>query len=178
MGAAVSPEKAEGRTRHGEAATANEVQSQVAGHGPVPKSVERSLTLVAISPHQPVRRPAGNQPVVVLNHPDADLPEVARIMAVIRRYRGAVRKVALSRRTLDALEVPDGPPRPGPGGVQERFLLKLRLRRLNGKKYRVVDGAAPSGGPAAGFGCWFCGRVFVSQETWVAHRRRHLVDRK
>lgn len=160
---------------------------------PSPKGLERTLKLVAISPYQRVRRPAGNQPVVVLNHPDADIPEVARIMEVINRYKGAVRKVALSRRTLRALsaagaEVPEDPTGlPAQcdgrqnGRVQERFLLRLKLRRLNGKKYKVVGGASPSREAAAAaisFCCWFCGRVFKSQETWVLHRRRHLMEWK
>ncbi|XP_029690656.1 uncharacterized protein znf518a isoform X1 [Takifugu rubripes] len=158
---------------------------------PTPKSLERTLKLVAISPYQRVRRPAGNQPVVVLNHPDADIPEVARIMEVINRYKGAVRKVVLSRRTLRALsaagaEVPKDPtglPAECDGHqnscVQERFLLRLKLRRLSGKKYKVVGGASPSREAAAvRFCCWFCGRVFGSQETWVLHRRRHLMEWK
>lgn len=154
---------------------------------PAPKGLERTLKLVAISPYQPVRRPAGNQPVVVLNHPDADIPEVARIMEVINRYKGAVRKVALSRTTLSALaaasaDVPEAKDPTGgrrDGCVQERFLLKLKLRRLGRKKYAVVGGARPGGGAAAvSFCCWFCGRVFVSQETWVIHRQRHLMEWK
>ncbi|XP_054455676.1 zinc finger protein 518A isoform X2 [Anoplopoma fimbria] len=70
---------------------------------PLPKHLERTLKLVAINPSQPVKRPMGDQPVVVLNHPDANIPEVARIMEVINRYRGEVQKVVLSRRTANAL---------------------------------------------------------------------------
>lgn len=202
MGAAVSPETTDERTRdeaasadsepglcsHGDVPTALALQLE---RRPAPKSVERILKLVAINPYQPVRHPAGNQPVVVLNHPDADVPEVARVMEVINRYKGAVRKVALSRRTLNALcgasgAVPEaegamgGPPQPGEGSssVQERFLLKLKLRRLSKKKYQVVDGHSPSREPALRFGCWFCGRVFTSQEMWVTHRQRHLMEWK
>ncbi|XP_067100261.1 zinc finger protein 518A [Osmerus mordax] len=36
--------------------------------------------------------PRRNQPVVVLNHPDADIPEVAAIMRLVNRYKGAVSK--------------------------------------------------------------------------------------
>lgn len=198
MSAAVSPEKTDERRREGEAPAdcgpdrcshvdvpaAKAIQPELS-----PKSVERTLKLVAISPYQPVRRPAGNQPVVVLNHPDADLPEVARIMEVINRYKGAVRKVALSRRTLNALCAASGAVAGATGGrphsegddcgcVQERFLLKLKLRRLSRKKYQVVDGASPGRDPALSFGCWFCGRVFTSQQMWVLHRQRHLVEWK
>lgn len=200
LSSAVSPEKTAERTRDGEAPadsgpdvssrgdvpTAKAIQSEPsAAVGLLPKSVERTLKLVAISPYQPVRRPAGNQPVVVLNHPDADLPEVARIMEVINRYKGAVRKVALSRRTLNALceakEATGGRPQlegRDSSCVQERFLLRLKLRRMSRKKYQVVDGASPSRDPAICFCCWFCGRVFTSQEMWVIHRRRHLVEWK
>lgn len=156
------------------------------------KNLERTLKLVAINPSQLVKRPAGDQPVVVLNHPDADIPEVARIMEVINRYRGEVQKVVLSRRTVKALSAMSGEApethdptdaRPdsaghGKNSVQERFLLKLTLRRLSRKKYEVVGAVSPSGDVARKFRCWFCGRVFASQEPWMAHRQRHLIEWK
>lgn len=159
---------------------------------PVPKNLERTLKLVAISPSQLVKRPAGDQPVVVLNHPDADIPEVARIMEVINRYRGEVQKVILSRRTAIALsamngEAPktkdptDAPPDSaghGRNSVQERFMLKLKLRRLSRKKYEVVGAVSPSRDAETKFRCWFCGRVFASQESWMTHRQRHLMEWK
>lgn len=134
---------------------------------------------MAISPSQPVKRPAGDQPVVVLNHPDADTPEVARIMEVVHRYRGEVQKVVLSRRTADALsaEASDLEDSAGSASVQERFLLRLKFRRLSRKKYEVVGAGSP--GAAAGassFRCWFCGRVFACREAWMSHRQRHLTD--
>lgn len=157
---------------------------------PAPKSLERILNLVAINPYQLVKHPTGDQPVVVLNHPDADIPEVARIMEVIHRYKGEVRKVVLSRRTVIALsalkgEVPtagnpaDGQPDSGTCGrnfVQERFILKLRLRRMSRKKYKVVGAVSPRGGDYTRFRCWYCGRVFASQEMCEVHRQRHLVE--
>ncbi|XP_071337409.1 RE1-silencing transcription factor [Trachinotus anak] len=168
--------------------------SPASGHRwqPVPKNQERTLKLVAINPSQLVKRPAGDQPVVVLNHPDADVPEVARIMEVVNRYRGEVQKVMLSRRTLKALsamngEVPetndptDAPPDPvgsGNNSVQERFILKMKFRRLSRKKYEVVGAVSPSRDAATKFRCWFCGRVFASQETWMVHRQRHLMEWK
>ncbi|XP_040034026.2 uncharacterized protein znf518a [Gasterosteus aculeatus] len=146
---------------------------------PLAKHLERTLKLVAISPSQPVKRPAGDQPVVVLNHPDADTPEVARIMEVVHRYRGEVQKVVLSRRTADALsaEASDPEDSAGSASVQERFLLRLKFRRLSRKKYEVVGAGSP--GAAAGassFRCWFCGRVFACREAWMSHRQRHLTD--
>lgn len=139
-----------------------------------------------------VKRPAGDQPVVVLNHPDADIPEVTRIMEVINRYRGEVQKVILSRRTVNALsamnsEVPqtndpaDGKPDPlvhGKNSVQERFMLKLKFRRLSRKKYEVVGAESPSMDAETKFRCWFCGRVFASQEMSMVHQQRHLMEWK
>lgn len=161
---------------------------------PVPRNAERTLKLIAISPNQPIKRPEGDQPVVVLNHPDADIPEVARIMQVVNRNRGEVQKVTLSRRTLNALSAlngeipkadePTGAQTKAPGqvhfrsSVQERFILKLKLRRLSRKKYEVVGAGSPSRDPVMKFRCWFCGRVFASQETWMIHRQRHLMEWK
>lgn len=159
---------------------------------PVPKNLERTLKLVAISPYQLVKRPAGDQPVVVLNHPDADIPEVARIMEVVNRYKGEVQRVVLSRRTVNALSAMNGEvpvlndpteARPDSAGqgkncVQERFMLKLKLRRLSRKKYEVVGAVSPSRDAATRFRCWFCGRVFVSRDAWVIHRQRHLMEWK
>lgn len=156
------------------------------------KKLERTLKLVAINPSQLVKRPAGDQPVVVLNHPDADIPEVARIMEVINRYRGEVQKVILSRRTVKALSAMNGeapetneptdaqPDTAGYGknSVQERFLLKLTLRRLSRKKYEVVGAVSPSRDDVKKFRCWFCGRAFASQEPWKTHRQRHLMEWK
>lgn len=166
--------------------------SPVSGHQwqPAPKNLERILNLVAISPYQLVKRPKGDQPVVVLNHPDADIPEVARIMEVVHRYKGEVRKVILSQRTVIALSALKGAvPTAGDPAVcqpdlglcgrncvQERFILKLKLRRLSRKKYKVVGTVTPSGDDCTRFRCWYCGRVFASQETCEVHRQRHLTE--
>ncbi|XP_077585953.1 uncharacterized protein znf518a [Stigmatopora nigra] len=157
---------------------------------PLPKNLQRTLKLIAMNPSQLIKRPVRDQPVVVLNHPDADVPEVARIMNVVSRYKGDVQKVVLSQRTLKALSaVTNGtheanlymdaqtqPPWHGENLVQERFVLKLRLRRLGRKKYEVVDAVSPNKIVAKKFSCWFCGRVFEKQEVWMVHRQRHLVD--
>jgi len=149
-----------------------------------PKHQERTLKLVAINPAQLVKRPAGDQPVVVLNHPDADIPQVARIMEVVNRHR-EVQRVILSRRTLNALTALNGdtdePTEPawrGKNSVQERFTLKLKLRRLSRKKYEIVGAVSPDGDFESKFPCWFCGRVFTRQETVMAHQQRHLMEWK
>lgn len=146
---------------------------------PTFKTLERTLHLMAVSPAQLVKRPAGSQPVVVLNHPDTDTPEVSRIMEVVKKYKGEIHKVVLSKRTLSAID--------GQGHnqeihhnarkslVRERFLLKLKLRRLSKKKFEVVDSSG-EGGQA--FRCWFCGRAFESRDVWLAHKQRHLLEWK
>ncbi|KAM8852214.1 uncharacterized protein znf518a isoform 1-T2 [Synchiropus picturatus] len=151
---------------------------------PAQKDLVRTLRIVAMSPSQPVKRPYRDQPIVVLNHPDADIPEVAKIMDIINRYRGDVQKVVLSRRTLSALSASGGDlPETGEETdsdaqptVQERFILKMKLRRVNRKKYEVVEGASPGWKVESKFRCWFCGRSFTCQQTLMAHRRRHLME--
>ncbi|XP_061565269.1 zinc finger protein 518A-like [Cololabis saira] len=169
---------------------------------PVPKDTERTLRLAPVRPGQPVRCPRRHQPVVVLNHPDAGGPEAAAIMRVVTRYRGAVAKVALCPRTVQALAGPAGGGGPAGGdgaepdppdhldhpdprtsraprsSVRERFLLRLKLRKKSRKKYEVVEtppGRRPGSG-SAGFGCWFCGRIFSNQEDWIGHGQRHLME--
>lgn len=158
---------------------------------PVSKDVERTLRLAPLSCLQQVRCPRRNQPVVVLNHPDADIPEVANIMKVVRRHRGAVTKVVLSQKTLQALsEI--GPPgdrsftkgilshrdrqRPVQSSVREQFLLRLKLRKKSRKKYEVVKSLPSSTQASRVFDCWFCGRLFSSQEDWIGHGQRHLME--
>ncbi|KAM4624655.1 zinc finger protein 518A isoform 1-T3 [Polymixia lowei] len=163
---------------------------------PVAKEVERTLRLSPFSSLQPVKCPRRYQPVVVLNHPDADIPEVASIMKSVNRYRGAVTKVSLSRQTVQALYdlsqigVPgkksltkgpfsqnNGPrPRPVQNLVRERFLLKLKLRKKSKKKYEVVKTVSSSAEQPSVFNCWFCGRLFNSQEDWIGHGQRHLME--
>lgn len=153
----------------------------------VPKHQERTLKLVAINPSQPVKRPSGDQPVVVLNHPDADIPQVVKIMEVVSRHR-EVQKVVLSRRTLDALSASSDKNVPGyaqtqpawrgDNPVQERFTLKFKFRRLNRKKYEIVGVDSPSRSLPVKFSCWFCGRSFTCQETMMSHRQRHLMEWK
>nr|XP_046232945.1 zinc finger protein 518A [Scatophagus argus]XP_046232946.1 zinc finger protein 518A [Scatophagus argus] len=160
---------------------------------PVAKDVERTLRLVPFSSLQQVRCPRRYQPVVVLNHPDADIPEVANIMKVVNRYKGAVTKVSLSQKTVQALSElgalgknsltkgassqSDHPrPRPVQSSVRERFLLKLKLRKKSKKKYEVVETLSGCVQDPVVFDCWFCGRLFNSQEDWIGHGQRHLME--
>lgn len=158
---------------------------------PVSKEVERTLRLAPFSCLQQVRCPRRNQPVVVLNHPDADIPEVANIMKVVCRHRGAVTKVILSQKTLQALSEMSSPgdrsftkgilshrdrPRQVLSSVREQFLLRLKLRKKSRKKYEVVKSLPSSTQASNVFDCWFCGRLFNSQEDWIGHGQRHLME--
>ncbi|XP_029312296.1 zinc finger protein 518A [Cottoperca gobio] len=160
---------------------------------PVAKEVERILRLAPFSSLQQIKCPRRYQPVVVLNHPDADIPEVANIMKVVNRHKGAVTKVSLSQKTIQALSElgalwknsstkgasshsDDPRSRPVQSSVRERFLLKLKLRKKSKKKYEVVDTLSGCGKEPVVFDCWFCGRLFNSQEDWIGHGQRHLME--
>lgn len=155
---------------------------------PVAKDKERALRLSPQSSDQQVKWPRKHQPVVVLNHPDVDIPEVASIMKVVQRHQGAVTKVSLSQKTIHALGLSvtesstkeksqnDCPyPRTVQSLVRERYLLKLKLKRKNKKKYRLVR-TAPELQQSVVFTCWFCGRIFNNQEAWIGHGQRHLLE--
>ncbi|XP_016425879.1 zinc finger protein 518A-like [Sinocyclocheilus rhinocerous] len=157
---------------------------------PVAKDVVRTLRLCPFSPLQEIKCPRRNQPVVVLNHPDADIPEVASIMRSVNKYKGEVLKVALSQNTLKALS--ESPrtlskqnasngsggerSRPEGGAVQERFILKLKLKKTSRNKYEVVRSTSAGSEQQSTFCCWFCGRVFNNQEDWIGHGQRHLME--
>ncbi|XP_019938907.2 zinc finger protein 518A [Paralichthys olivaceus] len=160
---------------------------------PVAKEVERTLRLAPFSSLQQIKCPRRYQPVVVLNHPDADIPEVANIMKVVNRYKGAVTKVSLCQKTTQALSElcaqgknystkgvsshgNDPRPRPVQSSVRERFLLKLKLRKKSKKKYEVVENLSGCRQESVVFDCWFCGRLFNSQEDWIGHGQRHLME--
>ncbi|KAM9715379.1 zinc finger protein 518A [Menidia menidia] len=160
---------------------------------PIAKEVERTLRLAPFSLVQQVKCPRRYQPVVVLNHPDADIPEVVQIMRIVNRYKGAVTKVSLCPKTIQALSDlgtvgnnsstkglltnGDNPrPRPLQSAVREHFLLKLKLRKKSKRKYEVVETVSCSKEGSVVFDCWFCGRLFNNQEDWVGHGQRHLME--
>ncbi|XP_063749324.1 zinc finger protein 518A [Eleginops maclovinus] len=160
---------------------------------PIAKDVERTLRLAPFSSLQQIKCPRRFQPVVVLNHPDADIPEVANIMKVVNRNKGAVTKVSLSQKTIQAISEQgtlrkssstkgasshsdDTRPRPVLSSVRERFLLKMKLRKKSKKKYEVVDPRPCCRQESVVFDCWFCGRLFNRQEDWIGHGQRHLME--
>nr|XP_060624674.1 zinc finger protein 518A [Anolis sagrei ordinatus]XP_060624675.1 zinc finger protein 518A [Anolis sagrei ordinatus] len=156
------------------------------------KDTERILKLHPFNSKQLVKCPRRNQPVVVLNHPDADVPEVVNVMKTIAKFKGHVLKVSLSKRTIDALLEPADysnslyiiaddlsrrkrktlkPVSP----VKERFVLKLTLKKTSKNNYQIVKTTSDNTLKMK-FSCWFCGRIFDNQDNWVGHGQRHLME--
>ncbi|XP_069467486.1 zinc finger protein 518A [Ambystoma mexicanum] len=155
------------------------------------KETMKTLRLLPFSRDQTVKCPLKNQPVVVLNHPDADFPEVLNVMKTITKFKGQVVKVSLSRRTMEALLNPTYgntsematsartakrrrtflPVSP----VKERFVLKLTLKKTSKNNYTIVKSSSKNIVKTK-FTCWFCGRIFENQDDWVGHGQRHLME--
>ncbi|KAL4641256.1 zinc finger protein 518A-like [Arapaima gigas] len=159
---------------------------------PMPREAERTLRLSPFCPAQLIKCPRRNQPVIVLNHPDVDIPEVTNIMRMVNKYKGEVLKVALSQRTIEALselnrgtfKTSRSPPCQSTHGqrtlgestARERFILKLKLKKTSRNKYKVVNTTSDSAEQMLSFSCWFCGRIFDNQEEWIGHGQRHLME--
>lgn len=154
------------------------------------KDSVRTLRLFPFSSKQLVKCPRRNQPVVVLNHPDADAPEVVNVMKTIAKFNGRVLKVSLSKRTINALLNPvcynpskatcdDFSKRHKTfkpvSSVKERFVLKLTLKKTSKNNYQIVKTTSENILKAK-FNCWFCGRIFDNQDIWAGHGQRHLME--
>ncbi|XP_005407623.1 PREDICTED: zinc finger protein 518A [Chinchilla lanigera] len=154
------------------------------------KDSVRILRLFPFCSTQLVKCPRKNQPVVVLNHPDADAPEVANVMKTVTKFNGHIVKVSLSRRTVSALQEPvcynpskaiydDLSKRHKTikpvSSVKERFVLKLTLKKTSKNNYQIVKTTSENVLKAR-FNCWFCGRVFDNQDAWAGHGQRHLME--
>ncbi|XP_038677454.1 zinc finger protein 518A [Scyliorhinus canicula] len=151
--------------------------------------VVKTLRLVPFDHGQLIRCPRRNQPVIVLNHPDVDVPEVVNVMKTIKKCRGNVLKVVLSKRTICALLNPCGSMQVAAKGflikqykkikpvspVKERYVLKLKLKKTSKNNYQIVK-TLSNKTIEAKFSCWFCGRIFENQEDWVGHGQRHLME--
>ncbi|XP_064000738.1 zinc finger protein 518A [Pogoniulus pusillus] len=155
------------------------------------KETVRTLKLLPFNSKQLIKCPRRNQPVVVLNHPDADVPEVVNVMKTIAKFKGHILKVLLSKRTIKALLQPAvcnplsittkdlsrkrhrtiKPISP----VKERFVLKLTLKKTSKNNYQIVKTTSDNTLKAK-FSCWFCGRIFDNQDSWVGHGQRHLME--
>ncbi|XP_053306190.1 zinc finger protein 518A [Spea bombifrons] len=169
-----------------------DVDSVVDLGGPKPvKEVVRTLRLCPLSSSQLVKCPQQNQPVVVLNHPDVDTPEIINVMNMISKFKGQILNVSLSKRTLEAL-LESRSSRSAEGGydglpgrrhrrakpvspVKERFVLKLTLKKTSKNNYKIVKNT-PVNKLKTKFNCWFCGRIFDNQDKWVGHGQRHLME--
>ncbi|XP_074848600.1 zinc finger protein 518B [Carettochelys insculpta] len=140
----------------------------------------RRLRLVPLRTHQLIKCPRRNQPVVVLNHPDVDSPEVINVMKIINKYKGNVVKVVLSERTSNFLGVKRYNKRlvfqnSETRQMKKQKLLKMKLKKTQQVNHRVVE-TSPATTLQCMFKCWFCGRIYVDQEEWISHGQRHLIE--
>ncbi|NXI64305.1 Z518B protein, partial [Anseranas semipalmata] len=141
----------------------------------------RRLRLVPLRMNQLIKCPRRNQPVVVLNHPDVDTPEIINVMKTINKYKGHVLKVVLSERTSSCLGVKRYRKRltlqnaETGSQAKKQSMLKMKLKKTNKSNYQVVE-ASPAETLQCMFKCWFCGRVYVDQEEWISHGQRHLIE--
>nr|XP_010308704.1 PREDICTED: zinc finger protein 518B [Balearica regulorum gibbericeps] len=141
----------------------------------------RRLRLVPLRMNQLIKCPRRNQPVVVLNHPDVDSPEIINVMKTINKYKGQVLKVVLSERTSSCLGVKRYRKRLTLQNVEtgnqakKQSMLKMKLKKTNKNNYQVVE-TSPSETLQCMFKCWFCGRVYMDQEEWISHGQRHLIE--
>uniref|UniRef100_A0A8D1MTZ2 Zinc finger protein 518B n=1 Tax=Sus scrofa TaxID=9823 RepID=A0A8D1MTZ2_PIG len=143
--------------------------------------VARQLRLIAAKPDQLIKCPRRNQPVIVLNHPDVDSPEVSNVMKVINKYKGNVLKVVLSERTRCQLGIRRHHVRltyqnaEEANQVKRQMMLKMKLKKVHKNNYQVVD-SLPDDSSQCIFKCWFCGRLYEDQEEWMSHGQRHLIE--
>ncbi|NWX88751.1 Z518B protein, partial [Nothoprocta pentlandii] len=141
----------------------------------------RRLRLVPLRTDQLIKCPRRNQPVVVLNHPDVDSPEIINVMKTINKYKGHVLKVVLSERTSSCLGVKRYRKRltlqnaETGNQAKKQNMLKMKLKKTHKNNYQVVE-ASPAESLQCMFKCWFCGRVYVDQEEWISHGQRHLIE--
>lgn len=149
--------------------------------GPSVFQVARQLRLIAAKPDQLIKCPRRNQPVIVLNHPDVDSPEVTNVMKVINKYKGNVLKVVLSERTRCQLGIRRHHLRLTYQNAEEvshlkkQMMLKMKLKKVHPNNYQVVD-TLPDDSAQCIFKCWFCGRLYEDQEEWMSHGQRHLIE--
>eukprot|EP00076_Gallus_gallus_P008243 XP_004936221.1 zinc finger protein 518B [Gallus gallus] len=141
----------------------------------------RRLRLVPLRMNQLIKCPRRNQPVVVLNHPDVDTPEIINVMKTINKYKGHVLKVVLSERTSSCLGVKRYRKRltlqnaETGSQAKKQSMLKMKLKKTHKNNYQVVE-ASPAEPLQCMFKCWFCGRVYADQEEWISHGQRHLIE--
>lgn len=141
----------------------------------------RRLQLIPFKSDQLIKCPHRNQPVIVLNHPDVDPPEIINVMKVINKYKVNVVKAVLSERTILCLRAKRYHKRL----MYQNFVrvtqmeklnaLKMKLKKIHRNAYKVVD-SSPAEASEQTFQCWFCGRTYVDQEEWISHGQKHLME--
>ncbi|XP_039920435.1 zinc finger protein 518B [Hirundo rustica] len=142
----------------------------------------RRLRLVPLKTNQLIKCPRRNQPVVVLNHPDVDSPEIINVMKTINKYKGQVLKVVLSERTSSCLGVKRYRKRltlqnaETGNQAKKQSMLKMKLKKTHKNNYQVVETSPAEALKQCLFKCWFCGRVYMDQEEWISHGQRHLIE--
>ncbi|XP_053111516.1 zinc finger protein 518B [Hemicordylus capensis] len=141
----------------------------------------RHLRLIPFKNDQLIKCPHRNQPVVVLNHPDVDSPEIINVMKVINRYKGNVLKAVLSERTISCLGVKRYHKRltfqnfEKATQIKKLDTLKMKLKKINKNNYKVVNSSLEEASKQT-FKCWFCGRMYVDQEEWISHGQKHFME--
>ncbi|XP_044274268.1 zinc finger protein 518B [Varanus komodoensis] len=140
----------------------------------------RRLRIIPFKSDQLIKCPHRNQPVVVLNHPDVDSPEIINVMKVINKYKSNVLKAVLSERTINCL----GERRhkklmfqnfDTASEIKKQSTLKMKLKKIHKNSYKVVN-SSPSEASKLTFKCWFCGRTYIDQEEWISHGQKHLLE--
>ncbi|XP_010141270.1 PREDICTED: zinc finger protein 518B [Buceros rhinoceros silvestris] len=156
-------------------------QSETSSSSDMSYLTARRLRLVPLRTNQLIKCPRRNQPVVVLNHPDVDSPEIINVMKTINKYKGQVLKVVLSERTSSCLGVKRYRKRLTFQNVEtgnqakKQSMLKMKLKKTHKNNYQVVE-TSPAETLQCLFKCWFCGRVYMDQEEWISHGQRHLIE--
>ncbi|XP_043918525.1 zinc finger protein 518B [Protopterus annectens] len=130
--------------------------------------------------------PYQTQPLVVLNHPDVDTPEVINVMKTLKNYESNIVKVFLTEKTMYRLCLK----------LQNRKrllykccktisilngqqVLKMKLKKTHKNGYHIVQPVRSDSlddSSSQTFPCWFCGRIYFNQEEWISHGQRHLME--
>nr|XP_028599317.1 zinc finger protein 518B isoform X2 [Podarcis muralis] len=147
----------------------------------VAPTLMRCLRLAAFKSDQLIKCPHRNQPVVVLNHPDVDSPEIINIMKVINKYKGNVLKAILSERTISCLSVKRHYKRltfqtfDRSSQVKQQKKVRMTRKKVHKNNCKEVASSIAEASKQM-FKCWFCSRVYAEQEEWINHGQKHLLE--
>ncbi|XP_051784167.1 zinc finger protein 518B [Erpetoichthys calabaricus] len=159
-------------------------ESRLIANDKVAKNISKtqiSFHLVPVRSDQNITCPDHSQPVVVLNHPELDTPEITSLMQTLRNNQDSSSNVALPEIVqYNPQQKPDTDAQSETLAetvepVNENNLLKMKLRKVCSDNYQVV-GSDPKLPSIVGFKCWFCARIFNNQDQWITHGQRHLTE--